>query len=101
MTYVDTFQEHCDYEANAAYDYHSELWASEAASMKEDDDLGEIDWIVEGLEEATGVDCSIVGDYSVVPAYPMTGMAPPPSAPLTPVMPAAKSATPYDDVVPF
>jgi len=100
MTYVDTFQEHCDYEANAAYDYHSELWASEAASMKEDDDLGEIDWIVEGLEEATGVDCSIAGDYSVVPDYPITNQAPAPIEVL-PFVPAAKAATPYDDVVPF
>ena len=100
MAYVDTFQEHCDYEANAAYDYHSELWASEEASMADEAEQGEIDWIVEGLEEATGVDCSIAGDYSVVPDYPITNKAPAPIEAL-PFVPAAKPATPYDDVVPF
>ena len=100
MGYVDTFQEHCDYEANAAYDYHSELWASEEASMKDEAQQGEIDWIVEGLEEATGVDCSVAGDYSVVPDYPITNEAPAPREGLGFVQ-AAPSSTPYDDVVPF
>jgi len=100
MTYVDTFQEHCDYEANATYDYHTELWAPAVVSMKGESEQGEIDWIVEGLEEATGVDCSIVGDYSVVPDYTITNKAPAPIEAL-PFVPSAPSATPYDDVVPF
>ena len=68
--------------------------------MKGESQQGEIDWIVEGLEEATGVYCSIAGDYSVVPDYPITNQAPAPIEVL-PFVPAAKSATPYDDVVPF
>ena len=30
MDFIDTFQEHCDYEANARYDYISEAYAASA-----------------------------------------------------------------------
>ena len=42
------YQEHIEYEANAASDYHSELWASELESMS---------------NEGFNVECEIVADY--------------------------------------
>ena len=44
----DRYTEAMEYEANAAYDYHSELWAAEAASMQDEGAYAEM----EAMEEA-------------------------------------------------
>jgi len=73
-------QEDCEATINGFYDYHSEYWASEIESMKDEGKDEEMYWILEELKEGTGVECTgFVGDYCLVPE-PVCHTAPEPIA---------------------
>ena len=65
---------------NGWYDYHTEYWAGEVESMKDEGKDEEMYWILDELKEGTGVECTgFVGDYCLVPE-PVCHTAPEPIA---------------------